>query len=309
MNDKPLVSIIINNYNYGRFLTEAIDTSLNQIYPKVEVIVVDDGSTDNSREIVSNYESKIVPVFKENGGQASAFNAGFAASKGEILCFLDSDDVFLDSKVAEVVEIFDRIPDIGWCFHTLRLVDKKTGELIGLSIERASRECDFRLSIKRGSLPFYPQATSGLCFRRSLLEQILPLPEELGCGDLYLRSAALAMSKGYFLDKDLTIQGIHENNSNTLKEDNKVKQRRAYNIVVLAYFMRLKFPELRKYTNRVFARGLSAYWISGGVETEGKKFIDNYLSDVSLQEKLKIGLMAIYQSRPWKKVELYRMLN
>ncbi len=83
--NKPLASILINNYNYGRFLHEAIDSALSQTYPHTEVIVVDDGSTDNSREIIASYEDQIIPVLKENGGQASALNAGFAASRGEIV--------------------------------------------------------------------------------------------------------------------------------------------------------------------------------------------------------------------------------
>ncbi len=75
---KPLVSILINNYNYGRFLSKAIDSALNQEYQNIEVIVVDDGSTDDSRKIIESYGERIKPVLKENGGQASAFNAGFS---------------------------------------------------------------------------------------------------------------------------------------------------------------------------------------------------------------------------------------
>jgi|SRR5262249_8595399 len=87
---RPLASILINNYNYGRFLDEAINSALSQNYPRKEIIVVDDGSTDNSREIISRYGDRIIPIFKENGGQASAVNAGVARCHGDILCFLDS---------------------------------------------------------------------------------------------------------------------------------------------------------------------------------------------------------------------------
>ena len=85
MESKPIVSIIINNYNYDRFLAEAIDSALNQTYPHVEIIVVDDGSTDNSRNIIADYGNRIVPVLKSNGGQACSFNEGFKASQGEII--------------------------------------------------------------------------------------------------------------------------------------------------------------------------------------------------------------------------------
>jgi glycosyltransferase involved in cell wall biosynthesis len=91
---RPLASILINNYSYARFLDETINSALSQNYPRKEIIVVDDGSTDNSREIISRYGDRIIPIFKENGGQASAVNAGVARCHGDILCFLDSDDFF-----------------------------------------------------------------------------------------------------------------------------------------------------------------------------------------------------------------------
>src|SRR5262249_8062926 len=99
-------SIIINNYNYGRFLNDAINSALAQSYPNVEVIVVDDGSTDNSREIIAGYGDRIVPVLKENRGQPSAFNAGFATSGGDVILFLDSDDALLPTAVERAVGLF-----------------------------------------------------------------------------------------------------------------------------------------------------------------------------------------------------------
>src|SRR5690606_12189934 len=79
-----LVSIIISSHNYERYLAEAIDSALAQDYPRVEVIVVDDGSTDGSRRIIEQYGDRIVPILKAQGGQCSCVNAGFAASRGEV---------------------------------------------------------------------------------------------------------------------------------------------------------------------------------------------------------------------------------
>lgn len=82
MKQNPLVSIIITSYNYDRFLRESIDSAINQTYANIEIIAVDDGSKDNSKEIITSYGNKITAILKDNGGQASAFNAGFKVSNG-----------------------------------------------------------------------------------------------------------------------------------------------------------------------------------------------------------------------------------
>src|SRR5437016_13950669 len=92
MNNFELASIIVNNYNYGRFLREAVDSALNPTYRHTEVIVVDDGSTDGSPEIIASYRARIVPVLKQHGGQNSALNAGLSASRGQLTLLLDSGD-------------------------------------------------------------------------------------------------------------------------------------------------------------------------------------------------------------------------
>src|SRR5260370_8513967 len=100
---QPLVSIVVNNFNYGRFIGAAIDSALAQSCTPVEIIIVDDGSTDNSCDVISGYGDKVCAVFKQNGGQASAVNAGFRASHGSVVIFLDADDVLMPKAVEEVV--------------------------------------------------------------------------------------------------------------------------------------------------------------------------------------------------------------
>src|SRR2546427_6650222 len=104
MTKAPLASIIVNNYNYGRFLREAVDSALNQTYRNTEVIVVDDGSTDDSREIIADYRNLILPVMKQNGGQTSALNEGFSRSRGEVVIFLDSDDTLFPRALENAVQ-------------------------------------------------------------------------------------------------------------------------------------------------------------------------------------------------------------
>ena len=295
MKDNPLVSILINNYNYGCFIGEAIDSALNQTYPHTEVIVVDDGSTDNSQEIIASYKDRIIPVLKENAGQASAFNVGFATSKGDIICFLDSDDTFVPEKVAKVVNAFCTNHEIDWCFHCMRLVDGNTGALLKINPENSSREWDLRSDIRRGKKWFFiPPATSGLCFTRSILQQIFPMPESEAttAADRYVKLIAMGLSKGFFINEQLTFQKIHGSNAYTGMSGKE--QFHARETAVAAYWLKNKFPEFSKFTNKLFAKGLGIYWRTGGVEVRYKEVIKDYLSAVSLLERLEISLRAFY---------------
>ncbi len=96
-------SIVIANYNYGRFLRQAIESALAQTYRNTEVIAIDDGSTDNSPEIIRSYGDRIVPVFKGNGGQSSCYSRGLAVASGDLVLYLDSDDYLHPHCLSEVV--------------------------------------------------------------------------------------------------------------------------------------------------------------------------------------------------------------
>ncbi len=296
MQDNPLVSIIINNYNYDRFLQSAIDSALNQNYPNIEVILVDDGSTDNSRQIIASYGNKIIPVLKENGGQASAFNAGFAASRGEIICFLDSDDLFFPEKIAEVVDVFARHPDIGWCFHHLRLVDTNYNILPQEHDYNSSGEYDMRSHLKKGKLrnrlPCIP-ATSGLCFKSSLLQLILPMPENIVIlSDNYLKFVALGLTKGFCLCKELSFQIIHGNNACTRRRDRNQVIGKIH--ILTAYWLRIKLPNLDKFSNNVLAEGINYSWRAKNIDDSAKLVLKKYLSTVNMADKINIYLRAIY---------------
>jgi glycosyltransferase involved in cell wall biosynthesis len=103
MSDLLGVSIIVLNYNYGRFLSAAIDSALNQDHPLCEVIVVDDGSTDNSRAVISRYGDRIQSVLREtNNGQIAALNSAWPLARHPILIFLDADDVLFPQAAATV---------------------------------------------------------------------------------------------------------------------------------------------------------------------------------------------------------------
>ncbi|MEK3646560.1 glycosyltransferase family 2 protein [Aeribacillus sp. FSL M8-0235] len=216
MRDKPLVSILINNYNYGNYISEAIRSALNQTYRNIEIIVVDDGSTDNSRDIINSFRG-ILPVFKENGGQASAFNIGFKYCKGEIICILDSDDIFHPNKVEIIVEYFKNNPGYDWLIHKMNHIDNNSNNVLIAEHEDISKllskSGDYRKKAKYGQIDFYLPATSALAFRKSLIQKITPIPEKLRItADNYLKYASLMLSPVLVCNQVLSSQRIHGNN-------------------------------------------------------------------------------------------------
>lgn len=309
MTDKPLASILINNYNYGSFLNKAIDSALQQSYSSIEVIVVDDGSTDNSREIIASYEEKILAILKDNGGQASAFNAGFLASKGDYIFLLDSDDYMLSNKVSEIVGIFAKNPEIGWCFHRQKLVNPE-GRLVSDCTHSQQLEqdkiYDLREIMPKGInynryLPSYSiPATSALCFSRELLAKILPMPEaELKIlSDNYIKELALALSPGYMTSKQLTMQTIHEQNAYTNSQDNS--QISALIFLQTAYWIRAKFPGLYRHTNNYVAMSLAINQLSRIAIPQHRELAARYLAESAYIDRLFIYLKTIYYQFKWK---------
>lgn len=251
----PLVSVIINNFNYGRYLQDAIESALKQTYPWKEIVVVDDGSTDNSREIIEAFASagKIIPVYKENGGQASAFNAGFARSRGEIIIFLDADDVLLPQAIEEVVKVWHKgVTKVQW---RLALVDQNLKPL-----NRAYPDLKYKLpsgDMRRLLLQWrlYPSPpTSGNAFSRSFLQEILPMPEQPWriSADSYLLTLAGLKGPIASIDSILGFYRLHgENhwasatiNLERLEREIKIDQNQAKVILDLSQKMgwRTLFP-------------------------------------------------------------------
>lgn len=169
-------SIIINNYNYAAYLGNAIDSALAQTH-KSQIIVVDDGSSDDSRDVIASYGESIEPVFKENGGQASAFNFGFARATGDIIFFLDSDDIIEPNAVSTVLSVWH--PGTVLAHYSMTMIDSSgrplgvvPGPQAGLLADGDVRET----LVANGS--FAATITSGMAFARPALERIMPMPEK-----------------------------------------------------------------------------------------------------------------------------------
>lgn len=125
---RPRVSVVIPAYNAARYLPQAIDSVLAQTFRDYEVIVVDDGSTDDTPRVLSWYEDEVAVIRQPNQGRAAARNAGIAAARGEYIAFLDADDLWLPEKLERQLALFRRRPEIGWAYCDYRRLNEKGPE-------------------------------------------------------------------------------------------------------------------------------------------------------------------------------------
>ena len=123
LTDFPLVTIVIPAYNHARYLKEAIDSVLRQDYPKIELIVLDDGSTDATRSVLEGYGDRFFWASQVNMGQASTLNKGWGMAKGEILAYLSADDALLRHAVAVSVKCLQLHPEAALCYGDFQLID------------------------------------------------------------------------------------------------------------------------------------------------------------------------------------------
>src|SRR5690606_20987586 len=112
MSISGMVSVVIPAYNVGPHIAEAIESVLAQDYPQVEIVVVDDGSKDDTAEVVATRYPQVSLIRKENGGAATARNAGIRAARGEFVAFLDADDIWLPGKLTAQIDYLRAHPDV-----------------------------------------------------------------------------------------------------------------------------------------------------------------------------------------------------
>lgn len=175
MASGPRLSVVIDNYNYDSYLRDAIESALQQTTAAYEIIVVDDGSTDNSRQIIQEFGSRIRPIFQSNAGQGAALAAGIAASTGDVVCFLDADDRWYPHKLKTISDVIARLPH-NWSYlrHNLDvLVEDASHDIVqvvpgireSVAVERISTDDIIQ---SRRNAP-----TSAICAPTSFLRALL----------------------------------------------------------------------------------------------------------------------------------------
>ena len=212
------ISVLINNYNYAGFIGDAIRSVLNQTFADFELIIVDDGSTDNSMVVISEFnDPRIKTIGKKNGGQLSAFNAGFSASSGRIVCFLDADDLYRKDYLERVFQFFTDNPDCDCLIGRVEYFGEKTGTDVALdrSLTDGYIGCaPFSVAVRhiwRGA------PTSAYSIRREFLAKFLPYQEDerfwiTRADDLLVWGADLVNAVKYCSASLTVLYRIHGNN-------------------------------------------------------------------------------------------------
>lgn len=169
----PLISVVIPAYNCGTYLPEAIQSAIDQTYTNVEVIVVNDGSPDDTDEVVQPYLDRIIYVKQENKGLSAARNVGFRISRGEYICFLDADDILLPDKFERQLTVFNRDADLGVVISGFIFVEED-GQTPVQRIEKHWRADGLTRLLKHEVFP--PHAA---LIRRTVLDDSSLFPEEI----------------------------------------------------------------------------------------------------------------------------------
>jgi glycosyltransferase involved in cell wall biosynthesis len=226
---KPFVSVLIDTYNHERFIEDAIVSVLQQDIPASdrEFLVVDDGSTDRTRDIIRKFEPQVRLMRKENGGQASAFNFGIPQAQGEIVAFLDGDDWWAHNKLTRVVQAMVANPSVGIVGHGIVNVYSDGREQAEILREgfcfRANTMAGARLFRRRGAF----LGTSRMTIRADLLRRIGAVPEEIEIqADEYLFTLAAVVMGAHILPEALTYYRLHEGNNFQLASGDPQKLRR-----------------------------------------------------------------------------------
>jgi len=213
---KPYASILIDTYNHEKFIEQAIASALEQDFPasEREIIVVDDESTDRTGEIVRKFEPQLRYLHKQNGGQASALNAGIPECRGEIVAFLDGDDWWEREKLGTVANDMEAHPETGTVGHGIFEADETGRRTSAIAPERLYES---KLRNAREGREFLPLraflGTSRLTLRKAVALQALPLPAELRIeADEFLATVTTAIGGARVLPEALTNYRIHAGN-------------------------------------------------------------------------------------------------
>jgi GT2 family glycosyltransferase len=231
---RPFVSVLIDTYNHERFIEQAIVSVLEQDFPASdrEIVVVDDGSTDRTPEIVRKFEPAVRLLRKANGGQASAFNAGIPQCKGAFTAFLDGDDWWAPGKLRAVCGALANDASVGLVGHGITETYSDGREHTELLREGSRLRIADKASARLFRLRKSFLGTSRMTFRTDILRRIGSVPEALTIeADEYLFTLGALLSDVLILREPLTFYRLHDSNAFQLADGNPEGLRRKQRVL------------------------------------------------------------------------------
>jgi len=223
MSGRLIISVVIDSYNYAAYIEKAIDSVLAQTIPHdwLEIIVVDDGSQDETARLVKAYGDLVIYHRKENGGQGSAFNRGVSLAQGEYIAFLDADDYFYPTKLAQVLKVFDSDRTVGIVFNRYDMVDEHMQKLC-VQTPNLLLAGNLKSRVLMGYISGAP--SSGICIRKEIVEKItIPeAPFRISADYFYLSIVPLITNVGVVETPEHAYR-IHTNNLYSRKESDENK--------------------------------------------------------------------------------------
>lgn len=268
-NKNPLVSVIIPTYNRGWILKEAIDSVLSQDFDDFELIVVDDGSTDNTINILDAYAHDIIALRQGNRGVSAARNAGISCASGQLIAFLDSDDLWLPGKMSRQVEFFNSNPDALIC---------QTEELWirnGRRVNPKKRHQKFSGMIFKHCLPLCIVSPSAVMMRKSLFDKIGRFDESLpACEDYDLWLRVSREYPVFLIDTPLIVKrGGHGDQLSKTPQLDKYRIRALKKIIqsgLLSRVQRIDAVKMLKEKCQIYAKGC----LKRGRNNESRYYFD-----------------------------------
>ncbi|MEM7715791.1 MAG: glycosyltransferase family 2 protein [Cyanobacteria bacterium P01_A01_bin.68] len=223
------ISVLINNYNYQDYVVDSINSVLNQSYPVDEIIVVDDKSTDNSVQILqekfANHKTVKLVLKDKNQGQLSSFNEGFLASKGDLIFFLDADDLYKENYISEVIKFYSDNPECDFLFCSAEIFGNQ--ERIVDCYEN-NRDLGYSKVATLYKQVWIGHRTSTLSMRRNVLEKFLPIPYledwRVRADDCIIFGASIVGARKFYLAQPLVKYRAHGNNNHFGRKEKRTPE-------------------------------------------------------------------------------------